>query len=159
MANIFNMAEIVDLGIEKEKRRRDFYGAVAARTDDEELKELFGRLRDWEEEHIRIFSGIRAELDEHETVESYPGEQRDYMEALIDDQLYRDVSPEEMADLTGSPREAIERGITFEKDAILFFRSLGAFLSSPQREVIERLVREEQTHLVYLTRLRARYRG
>ena len=29
MANVFNAAEIIDMGIEKEKKRRDFYGLVA----------------------------------------------------------------------------------------------------------------------------------
>ena len=30
MANLFNAAEVIDMGIEKEKKRRDFYGLVAA---------------------------------------------------------------------------------------------------------------------------------
>ena len=39
MPNVFNAAEIIDMGIEKEKRRRDFYGAVAAKFKEKDLKD------------------------------------------------------------------------------------------------------------------------
>jgi rubrerythrin len=56
MANVFNAAEIIDMGIEKEKKRRDFYALVAESFSDEEIKGLFTKLRDWEETHIEKFS-------------------------------------------------------------------------------------------------------
>ncbi|MCX6350043.1 MAG: ferritin family protein [Candidatus Aureabacteria bacterium] len=154
MANLFSVAEIVDIGIEKEKKRRDFYGAVAERAIDPELTALFRRLRDWEEEHVRAFGEIRAGVDERESVDSYPGEGREYMESLVADQLYQAFSPAAAAGKITSPREAIEMGIGFEKDAILFFRALSDFLSPSQRTIVERLIREEQGHLVSLSRLR-----
>jgi rubrerythrin len=154
MANLFSVAEIADIGIEKEKKRRDFYGAVAAAAKDRAVKDLFSRLRDWEEEHVRVFSSIRASLEERESVGSYPGELSEYMQALIADQLYRDLPPDEAAQQAASPREAVALGIGFERDAILFFRGLSDFLDSPQRGVVERLIREEQGHLVHLSRLR-----
>ncbi len=158
MTNIFNMAEVVDIGIEKEKKRRDFYGAVAEKMAEGDLKELFKKLHDWEEEHVKKFSEIRREVDERESFESYPGEEGDYMEALVSDQLYADLSPEETAASIKEPLDAIQLGIGFEKDAILFFRGLGNFLRSPRKEVLRQLVREEQEHLVYLIRLREKYR-
>lgn len=157
MANIFNLAEVVDIGIEKEKARRDFYRAVADTTGEPEMKELFQKLADWEEEHVRKFESIRDRIDEEELPESYEGEEAAYMQALVNDQLYRDISPRELAQKLRTPLEAIGKGIDFEKDAILFFRSLGLFLSPSRREIINELVREEQEHLVYLSRLRERY--
>ncbi|MFH1038307.1 MAG: ferritin family protein [PVC group bacterium] len=159
MASIFNMAEVVEIGIEKEKKRRDFYGAVASSTAEAELKDLFQKLADWEEEHVRKFQSIRDGIDEGEPVESYEGEEAEYMKALVDDQLYCDVSPGDLAGSLRTPVEAIEKGIDFEKDAILFFRSLGVFLSLQRRKIINELVREEQEHLVYLSRLREKYRS
>ncbi len=159
MASIFNMAEVVDIGIEKEKRRRDFYGAVASSTPEADMKELFARLSDWEEDHVRKFQSIREKIDEEEPVESFQGEEAEYMKALVDDQLYRDVSPEELAARLRTPIAAIEKGIDFEKDAILFFRGLGVFLAPPRKKVIDELVREEQKHLVYLSRLREKYQS
>jgi rubrerythrin len=157
MASIFNMAEVVDIGIEKEKQRRDFYDAVAALASEADIKDLFRSLADWEEEHVRKFQSIRAGIDEEEPPESYEGEEAEYMQAMVSDQLYRDLSPRELAEKLRTPLEAIGKGIEFEKDAILFFRSLGLFLSPARREVIEELVREEQGHIVYLNRLREKY--
>ncbi len=157
MSTIFNMAEVVDIGIEKEKARRDFYRAAAEASPEGEAKELFGKLAGWEDDHVRQFEAIRAGLDEQEPPESYPGEEAKYIQALVADQLYRDTTAEKLAaEATGS-RAAIDRGIEFEKDAILFFRSLGLFLSPDRREIIERLVGEEKGHLVYLLDLRKSY--
>ncbi len=154
MPTIFNMAEVVDIGIEKEKARRDFYRLAAEAAPEGEVKALFGKLADWEEEHVRHFEKIRAELDESSPPESYPEEEVKYMRALVADQLYRDTAPEKLAVEAATPQAAIDRGIEFEKDAILFFRSLGLFLPSDRREIIERLVGEEKEHLVYLLKLR-----
>ncbi|MDP8237434.1 MAG: ferritin family protein [Candidatus Erginobacter occultus] len=157
MSTIFNMAEVVDIGIEKEKARRDFYRAAAEASPEGEAKELFRKLAGWEEDHVRKFEEIRAELDEKEPPESYPGEEVKYIQALVADQLYRDTTAEKIAAEATSARAAITRGIEFEKDAILFFRSLGLFLSPDRREIIERLVGEEKDHLVYLLELRKSY--
>jgi len=159
MASIFNMAEVVDIGIEKEKSRRDFYEAVALLTTEGDMKDLFRKLADWEEEHVRKFESIRDGIDEVEPPESYEGEEAAYMQALVNDQLYRDISPRELAEKLRDPLEAIARGIEFEKDAILFFRSLGIFLSPSRQGIINELVREEQEHLVYLSRLREKCRN
>jgi len=157
MSTIFNMAEVVDIGIEKEKARRDFYRAAAEASPEGEVKELFEKLAGWEEDHVRRFEEIRAGLEEKEPPESFPGEEVKYMRALVADQLYRDTTPQQAAIAASTPRAAIDRGIEFEKDAILFFRSLGLFLSPDRREIIERLVGEEKDHLVYLLNLRRTY--
>ena len=157
MSTIFNMAEVVDIGIEKEKARRDFYRAVAEASPEGEARELFRKLTAWEEDHVRKFEEIRAGIDEKEPPESYPGEEMKYIQALVADQLYSDTTAEELAAEALGARAAIDRGIEFEKDAILFFRSLGLFLSPDRREIIERLVGEEKDHLVYLLNLRRTY--
>ncbi len=157
MSTIFNMAEVADIGIEKEKARRDFYRAAARAAPEGKVKELFGKLAGWEEEHVHKFEEIRAGLDEQEPPESYPGEEVKYMRALVADQLYADTTSEETARAAQNPRAAIDRAIGYEKDAILFFRSLGLFLTPDRREIIDRLVGEEKAHLVYLLELRKNY--
>ena len=84
MSNVFNIAEVIDMGIEKEKKRRDFYGRVAESFKESDMKNLFSRLRDWEDEHIRKFEGIRKTVNIDESQESYEGELADYMRSLVD---------------------------------------------------------------------------
>jgi rubrerythrin len=60
MANVFSAAEIIDMGIVKEKKRRDFYGYAADKFKEKDMKDLFSKLRDWEDEqdHRGITSSI-----------------------------------------------------------------------------------------------------
>ena len=151
---IFDVAEVIDMGIEKEKKRRDFYGSVAEKFERKEIRELFERLRDWEETHIKKFSEVRESVKEPATAESYPGELEAYMNALIDDKLYDEVSPDRFSGSVKDARDAIRYAIGFEKDAILFFNELLTYMKSPEREPVEKLISEEKQHIVYLSELR-----
>jgi rubrerythrin len=151
MANILQPAEIVEIGIEKEKKRRDFYALAAERFKGEkELGELFARLRDWEVEHIRRFEEIRDSVKKAQYTESYPGETESYMDALVDSDLYTKVTPEKFAEIVKTPLDALDRGIGFEKDAILFFSQLARFIDPASKEIVDRLIKEEQQHMLYL---------
>ncbi len=154
--SILKSVEIVDLGIEKEKKRRDFYALAAEKFKGEELKKLFARLRDWEETHIKKFREIREGINDYETRESYPGEMEAYMKALVDDLLYNKVSPAEFEKNIKNPADAIQYGISFEKDAILFFRELLPYMNSSHRGIVEQLIEEEKQHIVYLSQLKGR---
>ncbi|MBU1124959.1 MAG: hypothetical protein KKC84_02955 [Candidatus Omnitrophica bacterium] len=153
--NIFHIAEIVDLGIEKEKKRRDFYALAAQRfQDNTQLKELFVRLTDWEDQHIKKFTEIRQSLNETEAAESYPGELSGYMQLLVDEQLYQEVSSEKFSANIKTVQDAIDYGIRFEKEAILFFIEVLSYAQEKEKETIKKLIAEEKEHIVYLALLR-----
>ncbi|MCM8790224.1 MAG: ferritin family protein [Candidatus Omnitrophica bacterium] len=158
MSNVFNAAEIIDMGIEKEKKRRDFYAFVSTKFNQKKMKELFTRLKDWEAEHIKKFTAIRNSVEESEVVENYQGEFESYMKALVDDMLYNQVSAEKFSQHVKSPLEAIRYGMEFEKDAILFFRELLTYMSQTHKEKIEELINEEKMHLVYLAKIEKEYK-
>lgn len=160
MAGILQPAEIVEIGIEKEKKRRDFYGLAAEHFKErEELADLFARLRDWEESHIKKFKEIRDNVSKAQYTESYPGETEGYMQALVDSDLYKDVTPEGFAGMVGTPLEALEKGMSFEKDAMLFFGGLARFVDPKSKEIIEKLVDEERDHMLYLFKMKKRLAG
>lgn len=152
--NIFNISEIVDLGIEKEKKRRDFYGLCAERLNDKNIKELFSKLRDWEETHIEKFKGIRGSIKEPRETEAYEGELSSYMHALLDDKLYNDVSPGKFSSNVKTPLDAITYGIGFEKDSIIFFNEIMNYTVDSRKEIIRKLIEEEKQHIIYLTLLK-----
>ena len=151
---VFNAAEIIALGIEKEKKRRDFYAKVAEKFSDEQMRNLFTRLRDWEQAHIRKFSEIRDSVDETEPTSSYPGEFEDYLRAVVDDKLYNEVSAEGFSRKIKTALDAIQRGIEFEKDAILFFREILPFMDSSRKDAVQKVIDEEKKHLIYLAELK-----
>jgi rubrerythrin len=152
--NIFNAAEVIDIGIEKEKLRRDFYGRVAKVFKEKEMVELFTRLRDWEETHIKKFSEIRISVKEDEPTESFGGELSSYMRALVEDKLYAEVAPDNFSRNVKAPVSAVNYAMSFERDAILFFGELLPMMEPANREAVLKLVDEEKQHLVYLAELK-----
>ena len=155
--NVLKIVDIVDIGIEKEKARQRFYDRVSQHFEDSELKELFTKLRDWEAAHVKKFQTIRGRLKELDSVESYPGELKSYMHALLDDKLYLDVTEEDFNKNVNSPLDAIQYGIGFEKDAILLFMELLTYVSTGDKEAILELMAEERKHIVFLINLRKRF--
>ncbi len=157
MANVFNAAEVIDMGIEKEKKRRDFYAFAAAKFKEDDMKDLFTRLRDWEETHIKKFTEIRDNIEESEVAESYEGEFAAYVKATVDDLLYEQVSAEWFARNVRHQLAAIRYGMGFEKDAILFFNELLGYMTPHHKEKVQELINEEKKHLVYLSELKEKY--
>jgi rubrerythrin len=148
---VLQPSDIVDIGIEKEIKRRDFYALAAEHFSEKaELAALFGRLRDWEEGHIRKFEKIRDDVKGGNYAESYPGEIHEYMAAVVQSDLYENLDAESFALAIKTPEEALEAGIGFEKDAILFFGGLANFVDPKAREVIQELITEEQQHMLQL---------
>lgn len=158
MPNVFNSVEVVDMGIAKEKKRRDFYGLAAARFRQKDMKELFTKLKAWEETHIKKFTEIRDGMEGSEIAESYQGEFASYIKALADDMLYDQVSSKTFTKNVKSPLSAISYGIGFEKDAILFFTELLNHMTAPHQEKVQGLIDEERKHLIYLTELKRKYK-
>lgn len=157
MANVFSAAEIIDIGIVKEKKRRDFYGYTADKFKEKEMKDLFSKLRDWEGEHVKKFTDIRNSTETYEIKESYQGEFASYMKFVVDDMLYNQVSAQWFAKNVKESIAAIQYGIGFEKDAILFFSELLKYMMGSNKEKIEELINEEKKHLIYLSELKAKY--
>ena len=110
---LFNAAEIADIGIEKEKKRKEFYARVAEKFTDKDIRAVFTQLRDWEDMHIKKFSEIRGKISQPEATDSYPGEAGDYVKSLMDDTLYKEVSSEQFARKVTTPLSAIQYGIGF----------------------------------------------
>lgn len=155
--NVFNAAEVIDMGIAKEKKRRDFYALAAKKFKDKGMRELFTELRDWEEEHIQKFTDIRNSVEESEVIESYQGEFEAYIKALVDDLQYKQVSSANFAKYVRNPLAAIKYGMGFERDAILFFGELLRHMTPQHQEKVAELINEEKKHLLYLAKLKTRY--
>jgi len=154
---LFRAAEMMDIAVEKEKRRRDFYHAAAEQFTDQRLRNLFSHLEKWEETHVAKLQQLREHVEDSSVHESYPGEYRAYVDTLIDQRIYEKTSLEQFQHDTRTPREAIERAIGFEKDSILFFQELARFVSSEGEKTVRQLIEEEKHHIVELVSRRADY--
>ncbi len=160
MASILQPAEIVEIGIEKEKKRRDFYAMCAEQfKGQKELFELFKKLYEWEVEHVRRFTEIHDTVTKGQYTESYAGETEAYMSALVQSDLYSEITPKSFAAQIKTPVDALERGIGFEKDAVLFFSGLMPYVDPKSQEVVRTLMEEEKQHILFLFNMKKRLGG
>jgi len=155
VVNIFAGSEIVELGIQIEKNGRDFYNALVKQTKNQEAKRTFKYLAEEEKKHIEVFSKILDSVHKYEPPESYPGEYFAYMNALARDYIFTQKDKgEQIAKKTKNDREAIDWGIRFEKDSILFYQGMKKVIPEYDHRVVDELIAQEQSHLQQLSDLK-----
>ena len=153
--SLFKIKEIIKMGIDKEKKRRDFYGKVKGLYDNEKLAQLFSDLEKWEAEHIDTFKKIYDSVGEEQTCrESYEGEMEDYIDAFLDDRLYYEIETDIFKDRIKTERDAIHLAMSFEKDAIIFFNEFKDMAPPEHKVEIQKLLNEEKQHLIFLYRMK-----
>jgi len=155
MVNIFAGSEIVELGIQIEKNGRDFYNALVKQSKNQKAKETFRYLAGEEEKHIATFQKILDSVHKYEPPESYPGEYFAYMNALASGYIFTQKHKgDEIAKRTKSDKEAIDLGIGFEKDSILFYEGMKKVVPPYDHKIVDELVAQEQGHLTQLSGLK-----
>ena len=155
MGNIFAGSEIVELGIQIEKNGKDFYNTLVEQSKSSEAKAVFQYLAGEEEKHIAVFQKMLESTDKYEAPESYPGEYLAYMNTLAGEYVFtQEGKGGEVAKNTSSDKEAVEVGIGFEKDSILFFEGMKKVVPEYDHKAIEGLIAQEQKHLRQLSDLK-----
>ncbi|MDP8299782.1 MAG: ferritin family protein [Candidatus Tantalella remota] len=148
MGNIFSGSEIVEIGIQIEKNGRDFYKEVVANSKSEKAKEIFRYLADAEEKHIDVFLDLLASVNKYEPAEAYPEEYFAYMNALASGYVFTQADVgREIGKSVKSDAEAIEIGIKFEKDSILFFDGIKKVVPASGQALVAALLEQEEEHL------------
>jgi len=157
MANVFAGSEIVEFGVQIEKNGRDFYQTLAKAMKAQKVKEMFDYLAGEEEKHIAVFKKILDSVEKYEPPEAYPGEYFAYMSALASDYVFTQKDKgTEIAKKVKNDREAIEMGIGFEKDSILFYEGMKKVTPEYDRKIVDELIWQEQGHLRLLSELKGK---
>ncbi|MBM3247877.1 MAG: hypothetical protein FJZ10_00405 [Candidatus Omnitrophica bacterium] len=155
MANIFSGAEIVMMGIQIEKNGRDFYNTLIPQSQNQKAKDLYKFLASEEERHILAFQGILDSLEDSQTAESYPGEYISYMKNLSAEYVFtQEDRGEALAKSTKSDKEAVDFGIRFEKDSILFYEAMKKSIPEAHHKIVDQLILQEASHLKKLSDLK-----
>jgi rubrerythrin len=156
MANIFSLSEIVELGIQIEINGRDFYKAVLERPLDQKARDIFAFLGKEEERHIADFQKILDSVAAYEPRESYPEEYFAYMNALASEYVFTQKGKgREAASKIRSDMDAVDLGIGFEKDSILFYEEMKKMVHKKEQKIVDLLIDSEKSHLRKLSELKA----
>ena len=121
MGNIFAGSEVVEIGIQIEKNGRDFYNTLSRQLKSSSVREVFKYLAGEEEKHIAMFQKILDTTQKYEPQGQDSDEYYAYMNALASEYIFtqKDTGTE-VAKNIKSDIEAINIGIGFEKDSIIF---------------------------------------
>lgn len=156
MGNVFVGSEIVEIGIQIEKNGRDFYKALADKTKNKKTKEVFEYLEGEEIQHIAVFQKILEPVQKYEPPEAYPTEYFAYMNALASEHIFtKENKGKEIAKKIKSDREAIDLGIGFEKDSIIFYEGMKRVVPKDDERIVNELISQEQSHLSKLVDLKS----
>lgn len=157
MGNIFSASEVVELGIEIEKNGRDFYNVLAKQFKQTKASGVFEFLAIEEEKHIKAFEGILAKVEKYQPQGLDADEYSAYMRSLASEHVFTQKNKgEEIAKAIKTSEEAIQKGIGFEEDSIVFYEGMKKIVPDYDQKVMDELIRQEQHHLKQLIDLKSR---
>ena len=156
MPQIFSVAELVKVAVEDERSGVAFYSTLAEVVNGPKVKRIMVALAEEEKVHQRRFEEILRDLGNVKVPERYEDEYASYLEALTSSRAFPNQETAcKVARECPDDAAAIDTANRFERDTLILMNEMRS--KAPQRhaEIIEELIREEQGHLVTLTRARA----
>jgi rubrerythrin len=157
MGTEFNADEIFEIAEQIERNGSSFYKQGAELVSDEVMRKLLLSLATWETRHEKLFAEMRAELlkkEKEPTAFDPDNEAALYLRAMADDHVFNVKDTSEILKGSESPEEILNTALGFEKDSIAYF--LGMKELVPERlgkDRLDKIVREEISHVATLTRL------
>jgi len=157
MGNIFAGSEIVELAIQIEKNGWDFYNTLSAQTKNEKAKGLFEYLAGEEAKHIQVFKKILEKTAEYEPAGLDADEYYAYMNALASEHVFTQKDKgAEIAKRIKSDKEAVQMGIGFEEDSIVFYQGIKKIVPQYDQTIVDQLVAQEEQHLRQLIEMKSK---
>ncbi len=155
MGNLFGAGEIVDTAVQIEKNGKVFYEIMATKAQSEKTKEIFIFLGDEEDKHIVAFQKLSETIEQYDAPESFPGEEAEYMKSLAAEHIFTQANKgKEVADKVQDDKEAIDLGIQFEKDSIVFYEAMKKAVREHEHKILDELITQEKDHLLKLSEIR-----
>ena len=157
MSVIFSGKEVLEIAIQIEKNGFTFYSQAAKKVTDKTARELIEWLAQEEKGHIGRFEDILSSFSP-ERLDMTPAELEEYylyLKALADARVFTtELKAEEAARGIKNGKDAINLGIGFEKDSLLFLHGIKMLVKGRDALAVEELQREEMLHLKKLVELK-----
>ena len=148
----FSSCEVVELGIQIEKNGRDFYNVLAESSRNAQVAEVFKYLAEQEEQHIAVFREIFNASCKYEPEGAYPEDYFSYMNTLASEYVFTQKDKgRELAKNIKSDIEAVELSIKFEEESVTFYENMKKVIPASEEETINKLIKEEKSHIKKLS--------
>jgi len=149
---IFSVREVIEQAIQTEKTGNEFYTAMAKKFhENNELKKLFETLAAQEIKHEQVFTALKNKIKD-EAPEGWD-EVALYLKAIVDSEFFlgKDKSLAAIQNVNTSA-DAIKFALGFERETLLYYYGLRDMIQ--EKKVIDEVIKEEKTHIVWLGDLR-----
>lgn len=146
----FTDLEGIRIAVEMERRGRDFYGAAARLSRNEEMKALLNALRQEEDAHMSQFQRLyERERARSSGEQAYSAETSAYLTAVAADVVFADgLVAVGVRGGFQEPQVMLAEGIRSERQSIDFYRALSeAARDERAAAVFREILAQEQMHL------------
>ncbi len=148
MNEVYTAKDIIEMAVQAKGKGQELYLALARNSENFHVGELFTALAKDEHRHKMQLEKWLDELGSDKQEEAYPGERALYLKALVDENAFKcDSATKQALETTISEEEALQAGITFEKDFMLFLHDLKQHVVPAGGKAIDELIDEEIKHL------------
>ncbi|MFP4198656.1 MAG: ferritin-like domain-containing protein [Halanaerobium sp.] len=149
MKERFNALEVMEMAKDIEVRGKKFYLKHAEATENRDLKELFKKLAQDEQDHYEKFVALTEELrnDRDEADYLYEEDVSAYFNYLVEYSVFPKDDSEESIEALHDVEKALKLAIQAEKDSILFYREMCEFNDGKTIEAVNKLIEQEKDHL------------
>ena len=157
MGIFFSGSELLEIAIGIERNGMAFYQALADKTGNRNVKDIYHYLAGEEKKHLDTFEGMSDSLRQAKPLETYTDEYMLYLKSLVANTVFSNITEaRQKADKVFNKIEALDTGIHAEKDSILFYTELQNLVKERDRKVVLNVLDEEKKHLRQLSELKAK---
>ncbi|MDP8258262.1 MAG: ferritin family protein [Candidatus Aadella gelida] len=144
----YTAKDVLQMAAQAKTRGVELYIALARNCENYHVGNLFTEFAKDEQRHKHHIEKWIDELPAKIREEAYPGERALYLKALVDANTFHCNSAQKQAlEKTISEEEALQAGITFEKDLMLFLHDLRQHTAGNGVDAIDSLIDEESRHM------------
>jgi rubrerythrin len=155
MSIAFSIGELIKIAVGIEKQGIVFYDVMARSTQQPEARDLFIKLAEAECTHMETFKKMLQQSDTYTSSEDQQLEYDDYLRALVNNAVFTDeMATSELATHIDSEIEALDVGITAEKDSILFYYYMKEVIPTIGVAILDKILNEEKLHLSQLSEIK-----
>lgn len=155
MTVIYAAKDIIEMAVQAKTRGIELYLTLARNSGNYHVGRLFTELAKDEQKHKLKLEKWLKELGHDRREEAYPGERSLYFKALVDANMFHcDKAKKQALEKTINEEEALQAGISFEKDFLLFLHDLKQHVIASGETVIDSLIDDEVRHLNEMVHLK-----
>ncbi|MFH1140486.1 MAG: ferritin family protein [Chloroflexota bacterium] len=154
MSYLFSAQDVLETAIQIEKNGAAFYEGLARSTANFQARGVYNNLVEQEHKHQSTFEQMLGSIVAQQDGQHLFEDRALFVKNLAEGAIFTGQKViSDMARRALGDAEAIQIGIGFEKDSILYYTEMRDIVRQVDRDVVDRVISEEKKHLATLSEL------